>query len=81
MNSLFKNVTPWGNGLNHSVGTATNRHCPSATIQSQDMDLHGFHRKTSDELWKGTLELAELSEEQVFRFPQLGQLDNKFENP
>ena len=45
---------------------------------------HGFARvssKTSDELWKGTLELAELSEEQVFRFPQLGQLDNKFENP
>ena len=35
---------------------------------------HGFapvSSEISDELWKGTLELAELSEEQVFRFPRL----------
>ena len=37
---------------------------------------HGFmpvSLETSDELWKGVLELAGLSEEQVFKFPRLGQ--------
>lgn len=43
---------------------------------------HGFERvssETSDELWKGTLKLAKLSEEQVFRFPQLRLLGKNSE--
>ena len=39
---------------------------------------HGFtpvSSETSDELWKGTLELAGLSEDQVFCFPRLGRRD------
>ena len=42
---------------------------------------HGFARvssETSDELWKGTLMLAGISENDVFRFPRLGQQDEKY---
>ena len=39
---------------------------------------HGFapvSSEISETLWQGTLQLAELTEEQVFRFPQLGNRD------
>ncbi len=45
---------------------------------------HGFapvSRNTSDELWKGTLSLAGLSDKDVFRFPQLGRQTRESERP
>ena len=41
---------------------------------------HGFvpvSSKTSDELWKGTLELTGLHDDQVFEFPRLGPRDEE----
>ena len=49
------------------------------SMRNNSIAGHGFapvSEKISDELWKGTLELAELSEEQVFRFPRLGPQDD-----
>ena len=48
------------------------------SMRNNSIAGHGFapvSSEISDRLWKGTLELAELSEEQVFRFPRLGPLD------
>ena len=48
------------------------------SMRNNSIAGHGFapvSSEISDELWTGTLELAELSEEQVFRFPRLGPLD------
>ena len=48
------------------------------SIRNNSIAGHGYapvSSETSDELWKGTLELAEISEDQVFRFPRLRQRD------
>ena len=48
--------------------------------RNESISGHGFRpvlSKTSDELWKGTLKLAGLSEDQVFLFPRLGQRDEE----
>ena len=45
------------------------------TTRNNSIAGHGFtpvEEETSDKLWKGVLELAELSEKEVFRFPELG---------
>ena len=55
------------------------------SIRNDSIAGHGFapvSSKTSDELWKGALELAEISEDQIFRFPCLRRQGKKnFSNP
>ena len=44
--------------------------------RNQSIAGHGFQpvsKETSDTLWEGTLRLAELSDEEVYRFPMLGE--------